>query len=53
MVIWLDAHNQLQHLSVVKDKERTPKPHKVKLVHCDDRLPIYIGYIYEMAYVAA
>lgn len=40
-------------LNVFKDKEWTPRPHKERLAHCDDRLPIYIGLIYEIAHVAA
>lgn len=40
-------------LDVLKDKEWTPRPHKVRLTHSDKRLPICIGRIYEMEYAAA
>lgn len=39
-------------LNVVKDKEWTPRPHKVRLAHRGEGLPIYIWVIYEMEYVA-
>lgn len=39
-------------LNVFKDEEWTPRPHKVKLAHSDEGLPIYIRHIQEMEYVA-